>query len=223
MNGSPKRETHLAEMARLSPVVFARPSQSWSGDRTRDVRGERRDHPPPLRAGGRGVSWRRRPRLPRGVLRRPGSPRGGLRRTLDWASEHEYRFVVTAPDQEYVRVGFGDALKAVIVGERFPAWQRPGARASGLLAALFPNHSSRAVALACARRASLLRPRAPRQRGAAPRGGCRTNPKWGPERLAHAGLEIARRELQTGHGGGVRRADGVSRSHLSHRRCGCRG
>jgi hypothetical protein len=80
MSGSPKRET-------ISPKwqdfhgLFARPSQSWSGDRTRDVRGERRDHPSPLRAGGRGVSRRRRPRLPRRVLRRSGSPRGGLRRT----------------------------------------------------------------------------------------------------------------------------------------------
>lgn len=45
----------------------------------------------------------------------------------DWATEYEYRFVVTDPGQDYVRIDYGDALQAVVVGERFPEWQRPGA------------------------------------------------------------------------------------------------
>lgn len=48
-------------------------------------------------------------------------------KTRDWETEFEYRFVVTAPACDYVFVDFGDALKSVIVGERFPTWQRPGA------------------------------------------------------------------------------------------------
>jgi hypothetical protein len=61
-------------------------------------------------------------------------------KTLDWASEHEYRFVVTAPAHEYVRVAFGDALKAVIVGEKFPDWQRPGAIGACASAKAKPYH-----------------------------------------------------------------------------------
>ena len=45
----------------------------------------------------------------------------------DWETEHEYRFVVTAPDVDYVHADYGDALTAVILGERFPVWQEAGA------------------------------------------------------------------------------------------------
>jgi hypothetical protein len=48
-------------------------------------------------------------------------------KTVDWESEHEYRFVVTAPDVEFVWIDYGDALEGAIVGECFPAWQRRGA------------------------------------------------------------------------------------------------
>jgi Protein of unknown function (DUF2971) len=48
-------------------------------------------------------------------------------KTRDWESEFEYRFVVTAPGEDYVYVDYGHALEAVIVGERFPRWQRPRA------------------------------------------------------------------------------------------------
>ena len=61
-------------------------------------------------------------------------------KTRDWASEHEYRFVVTCPDQLNVRVDFGDALKAVVVGERFPDWQRPGAIRACATAKAQPYH-----------------------------------------------------------------------------------
>lgn len=47
-----------------------------------------------------------------------------FRKATDWATEFEYRFVVTGPaDSEFVEVDYGDALEAVIVGERFPPWQ----------------------------------------------------------------------------------------------------
>lgn len=47
----------------------------------------------------------------------------------DWESEREYRYVVFAEDERPYPVSFGDALRAVVVGERFPrsalddAWQ----------------------------------------------------------------------------------------------------
>jgi hypothetical protein len=50
-----------------------------------------------------------------------------FKKTPDWQTENEYRFVATLPDAEYVYADFGEALKSVIVGERFPAWQRAGA------------------------------------------------------------------------------------------------
>ncbi len=58
-------------------------------------------------------------------------------KALDWRSEHEYRFVVTAPGDEDIHVDYGDALVAVIAGEKFPgsevlrarrACERVGAR-----------------------------------------------------------------------------------------------
>lgn len=48
-------------------------------------------------------------------------------KTDDWRTEVEYRFVVTAMSNEAVFVDYGDALHAVIVGEKFPTWQRAGA------------------------------------------------------------------------------------------------
>ncbi len=41
-------------------------------------------------------------------------------KALDWKSEYEFRFVVTAPGGEYLHVDYGDALVAVVVGESFP-------------------------------------------------------------------------------------------------------
>ena len=50
-------------------------------------------------------------------------------KTLDWETEHEYRFVTlnTGDPQDELFLDFGDALDAVIVGERFPTWERPAA------------------------------------------------------------------------------------------------
>jgi Protein of unknown function (DUF2971) len=50
-----------------------------------------------------------------------------LLKTLDWESEHEYRYVAHKPDDDYLYIPFSDSLKAVIVGARFPAWQASGA------------------------------------------------------------------------------------------------
>lgn len=51
-----------------------------------------------------------------------------MTKTRDWSGEHEYRFVVTAPDEheQDVFADYGDSLAAVIVGERFPEWQHAG-------------------------------------------------------------------------------------------------
>lgn len=46
---------------------------------------------------------------------------------LDWESEHEYRFCTIGRGADPIFVDTGDALHAVIVGERFPVWQRPAA------------------------------------------------------------------------------------------------
>jgi hypothetical protein len=48
-------------------------------------------------------------------------------KTDDWATEFEYRAVLLKPEDEYAYVSYGDALAAVVVGERFPAWQLAGA------------------------------------------------------------------------------------------------
>jgi len=50
-----------------------------------------------------------------------------FRKMPAWRTEREYRFVVTAPGNDFAYAGFGDALEAVIVGERFPRWQVAGA------------------------------------------------------------------------------------------------
>ena len=56
--------------------------------------------------------------------------------TKDWATEYEYRFVFRresdVPLVNYLPghvVSYGDALRYVTVGERFPRWQLPGAHA----------------------------------------------------------------------------------------------
>jgi hypothetical protein len=46
-----------------------------------------------------------------------------LLKTRDWESEHEYRFVARRADEDYLSVPFGDSLRLVIVGRRFPDWQ----------------------------------------------------------------------------------------------------
>ena len=49
-------------------------------------------------------------------------------KALDWRSEHEYRFVVTAPSGEGETLAeFGDSLVGVVAGEKFPDWQIAGA------------------------------------------------------------------------------------------------
>jgi hypothetical protein len=55
-------------------------------------------------------------------------------KALDWEGEHEFRIVELPPEarsEQYKVVPFGgpSSIAAVIVGERFPAWQLPGARA----------------------------------------------------------------------------------------------
>jgi len=57
-----------------------------------------------------------------------------LLKTEDWASEFEYRFVFQpASDRKLTLpirfVSYGNALRSVVVGERFPEWQLPSARA----------------------------------------------------------------------------------------------
>lgn len=48
-------------------------------------------------------------------------------KTTDWETEHEYRFIVTAPDQQYVDADFGDGvLQAVVIGEKLARWEWPG-------------------------------------------------------------------------------------------------
>jgi len=47
-------------------------------------------------------------------------------KTKDWASEYEYRYAAVTPGHDFDFVEFGNALKTVIVGERFPMWQAAG-------------------------------------------------------------------------------------------------
>jgi hypothetical protein len=46
---------------------------------------------------------------------------------MDWEHESEYRFVVVSDTPGPVRCGYGDALRAVIVGHAFPSWQMSSA------------------------------------------------------------------------------------------------
>lgn len=46
----------------------------------------------------------------------------------DWQGEWEYRFAVVGEGDEYVYCPTGDSLRAVILGHKFPKWQRESAR-----------------------------------------------------------------------------------------------
>lgn len=48
----------------------------------------------------------------------------------DFATEYEYRVVLAAGDDDYAYVEYRDALVGVVLGERFPEWQRPAAIAA---------------------------------------------------------------------------------------------
>jgi hypothetical protein len=45
----------------------------------------------------------------------------------DFATEYEYRVVLVAGDDDFGYVSYGEALVGVVLGERFPKWQRAGA------------------------------------------------------------------------------------------------
>jgi Protein of unknown function (DUF2971) len=45
----------------------------------------------------------------------------------DWSTEHEFRVLLIDAEDEYVFAGYGEALRAVVVGEKFPEWQLAGA------------------------------------------------------------------------------------------------
>lgn len=45
-------------------------------------------------------------------------------KSSDWATEYEFRCVVTGPDTRYVHVEVGEAITGVVVGERVARWQR---------------------------------------------------------------------------------------------------
>ena len=47
-------------------------------------------------------------------------------KTTDWETEHEYRFVVTSDESGYLYADYGDALEAVVIGERLARWEWPG-------------------------------------------------------------------------------------------------
>lgn len=46
-----------------------------------------------------------------------------FRKLADWASEHEYRFLVLDSIERVVEAPYSNTLRAVILGERFPDWQ----------------------------------------------------------------------------------------------------
>lgn len=60
-------------------------------------------------------------------------------KTLDWETEHEYRFVTTAPADDALYADYGDALVGIVVGEKFPDWQRPSAIDAGRRLGLEPH------------------------------------------------------------------------------------
>jgi hypothetical protein len=49
-----------------------------------------------------------------------------LLKTLDWESEHEYRYLALSKGSDYLFAPFDASLKAVVVGEQCPRWQWPG-------------------------------------------------------------------------------------------------
>jgi len=50
-----------------------------------------------------------------------------FRKLEDWSTEREYRYVVFDKHRTETLILYGKALHAVIVGEKFPKWQIPGA------------------------------------------------------------------------------------------------
>jgi len=48
-------------------------------------------------------------------------------KTDDWRSEHEFRAVLFEVADEFAVAKYGDALRAVVIGEKFPGWQVTGA------------------------------------------------------------------------------------------------
>jgi len=50
-----------------------------------------------------------------------------FRKLEDWSTEREYRYVVFGKTRSETQVLYGNALHAVIIGERFPKWQISGA------------------------------------------------------------------------------------------------
>jgi len=50
-----------------------------------------------------------------------------FRKLTDWVTEREYRYLILDNNPLDVSAPYRDALQAVIVGERFPQWQIPGA------------------------------------------------------------------------------------------------
>jgi hypothetical protein len=50
-------------------------------------------------------------------------------KTDDWRSEHEFRAVLSDVSDDYAFASYGDALRAVVIGEEFPEWQVAGAQA----------------------------------------------------------------------------------------------
>jgi hypothetical protein len=50
-----------------------------------------------------------------------------FQKTLDWLTEHEYRFVTTAPPDKPLYADYGDALVGIVIGWQIPDWERPAA------------------------------------------------------------------------------------------------
>ena len=62
-----------------------------------------------------------------------------FKKTLDWETEHEYRFAATAPLGKPLYADYGDALVGIIVGEKFPDWQHASAIESAHQVGLEPQ------------------------------------------------------------------------------------
>jgi len=60
-------------------------------------------------------------------------------KTLDWQTEHEYRFVaIAAADGSSLSIDYGDALKWVIAGNQLADWERPAVVGASLQAGARP-------------------------------------------------------------------------------------
>ncbi len=58
---------------------------------------------------------------------RDHAPELFFRKLKDWTTEHECRYLILGDHSPGRSISYGDALRAVIVGERFPPWQILGA------------------------------------------------------------------------------------------------